>query len=95
VDEVEIDRDLLALDVRHEDQSHREFVVVHQDAMNFHHEQVDQWMGDLMIFFAEDVRKSFLEIPFVTPSVRKYLVCNQEKHSREIKKGRSLKRPFL
>jgi hypothetical protein len=71
VDEVEIGRDLLALDVRHEDQSHREFVAAHQDAMNFHHEQVDQWMGDLMIFFAEDVRTSFLEIPFITPSVRK------------------------
>jgi hypothetical protein len=80
VDEVEIDRDLLALDVRREDQSHREFVVVRRDAMSFHHEQVAHFyryfhdhlkdahlMGDLMIFFAEDVRKSFLEIPFVTP----------------------------
>jgi hypothetical protein len=67
VDEVEIDHDLLALDVRREDQSHREFVVAHRDEMHFHHEQVDQWMGDLTIFFAEDVRKSFLEIPFVTP----------------------------
>jgi hypothetical protein len=80
VDEVEIDRDLLALDVRREDQSHPEFVVVRQDAMNFHHEQVAHFyrcfhdhlkdvhlMDDLKFFFAEDVRKSFLEIPFVTP----------------------------
>jgi hypothetical protein len=79
VDEVEIGRDLLALDVRHEDQSHREFVAAHQDAMNFHHEQVDQWMGDLMIFFAEDVRTSFLEIPFVTPSVRKIFSMRSRK----------------
>jgi hypothetical protein len=87
VDEVEIGRDLLALDVRHEDQSHREFVAAHQDAMNFHHEQVahfylglnDQMMGDLMIFFAEDVRMSFLEIPFVTPSVRKMLSLRSRK----------------
>jgi hypothetical protein len=70
VDEVVIGRDLLAQDAHHEDQSHREFVVAHQDAMNFHREQVDQWMGDLMISFAEDVRKSFLEIPFATPSVQ-------------------------
>jgi hypothetical protein len=80
VDEVAIDRDLLALDVRREDQSRREFLVVHQHVMNFHHEQVahlyrcfhDHLMDvhlkdDLKFFFAEDVRKSFLEIPFVTP----------------------------
>jgi hypothetical protein len=70
VDEVVIGRDLLAQDAHHENQSHREFVEAHQDATNFHRAQVDQWMGDLMIFFAEDVRKSFLEIPFATPSAK-------------------------
>jgi hypothetical protein len=87
VDEVVIGHDLLAQDAHHEDQSHREFVAAHQDAMNFHHEQVahfylglnDQMMGDLMIFFAEDVRTSFLEIPFVTPSVRKMLSMRSRK----------------
>jgi hypothetical protein len=78
VDEVVIGHDLLAQDAHHEDQSHREFVAAHQDAMNFRHEQVahfylglnDQMMGDLMTFFSEDVRKSFLEIPFAAPSVK-------------------------
>jgi hypothetical protein len=81
VDEVVIDRDLLVPDAHRVDLSHREFVVVHQGAMNFHREQASHFyrcfldhvkvahlMVDHSIFFAEDVRMSFLEIPFVTPS---------------------------
>jgi hypothetical protein len=70
VDEVVTDRDRLVQDVHREDQSRREFVEAHQDVMNFPREQGAQWKVDLMIFFAEDVRKSFLEIPFVTPSFK-------------------------
>jgi hypothetical protein len=90
VDAIAIDRDLLAQVAHLVDLNHREFVVAHQGAMNFHHEQVAhfyryfhdhlmvvQLKGDQLIFFAEDVRKSFLEIPFVTPSSTIYLLINQ------------------
>jgi hypothetical protein len=79
VDEVVTGRDLLVLDVHRVDLIHREFVAAHQGVMNFHLEQGAQLQVDLMFFFAEDVRKSFLEIPFVTPFLKKIFVVQSTK----------------
>jgi hypothetical protein len=70
VDATEIDLVPLAQDVLLEDLNRYEFDVVRRGDQNFHHVQDDrlyQLQDDRSIFFAEVDRKSFLEIPFVTP----------------------------
>jgi hypothetical protein len=90
-----IDRDLSVQIWFREDRFHRVFDVVHQRAYLIHHAQANLHAGvsylALMAWMKRGVMEFYLYSPLFAPFIKKYLQIN----SREIKKGRWLKRPFL
>jgi hypothetical protein len=90
-----IDRDPSAQNVFRVNRFHRVFVVVHQRAYLIHHAQANLHAGVNYLaqkaWMKRGVMEFYLYSPLFAPFTENYLYIN----SREIKKGRWLKRPFL